>query len=61
MATPQPVQQQAPVYAPPITQMPMPMPGYSQTAAYPMYPAQAGNIDCLWSHFSGHQRNEVIE
>lgn len=40
MATPQPVQQQAPVCPPQPTQMP----GYSQTAAYPLYPAQAGNI-----------------
>jgi hypothetical protein len=45
VTTPQPAQQQAPMYAPQPTPMPvpMPMPGYSQTAGYPMYTAQAGN------------------
>jgi len=40
-AAPQPV----PAYAP----QPTPMPGYSQTAAYPVYPVQAGNkiVQCL--------------
>lgn len=49
MTTPQPTQQQAPMYAPQPTPvaMPMPMPGYSQTTVYPMYAAQAGNIKLL--------------
>lgn len=38
VATPQTVQQQAPVYPPQPTQMA----GYSQTAAYPLYSAQTG-------------------
>jgi hypothetical protein len=62
VATPQPVQQQAPVYPPQPTQMP----GYSQTAAYPMYPAQAGNIKLFQTCFilclnmNGVHRIELI-
>jgi len=51
VTTPQPAQQQAPMYVPQPTPMPMPMPmpmpGYSQTTGYPMYTAQAGNIKLL--------------
>lgn len=54
VATPQPAQQQAPMYAPQPTPMPMPMPmpGYSQATDYPMYTAQAGNIKVLKASIS---------